>query len=247
MIANIDDNIGRLLAKLDEWGIAQKTLIVFMTDNGGTAGVEIFNAGMRGTKATPWLGGTRAASFWRWPGALVPHDVTALAAHLDFFPTLAEIGGAQLNDKVRAQVEGRSLVPLLADAHADWPERSLFTHVGRWPKGADPELFKYAHCAVRTSRWHLVCDTNGPKEWQLFDVPADPGEQHNVAADHPETIAQFNAAYDGWWSAAVPMLINEKAALPKMNPLKTLYWSQFGGGPSEEDLKKMDPADVLSR
>jgi arylsulfatase len=247
MIVNIDDNIGRVLAKLDEWGIAQKTLIVFMTDNGGTAGVQVFNAGMRGSKATPWLGGTRAASFWRWPGTLSPHEVTALTAHLDFFPTLAEIGGAKLDDKVRAQVEGRSLVPLLADTQADWPERTLFTHVGRWPKGADPELFKYAHCAVRTPRWHLVCDTNGPKEWQLFDVPADPGEQHNLAAEHPEAVAQLDAAYDAWWGAAVPMLINENAALPKMNPLKTLYWSQFGGGPSAEDLKKMDPTDVLSR
>ena len=72
MIANIDDNVGRLLAKLKEWDIERDTLVIFMTDNGGTAGVPVYNAGMRGRKVTPYLGGTRAASFWRWPGTLDP-------------------------------------------------------------------------------------------------------------------------------------------------------------------------------
>ncbi len=67
MIANIDDNFGKLLAKLDEWKIADDTLVIFMTDNGGTAGVKVFNAGMRGAKATPYIGGTHVPSFWRWP------------------------------------------------------------------------------------------------------------------------------------------------------------------------------------
>jgi arylsulfatase len=173
--------------------------------------------------------------------------VTALTAHIDFFPTIAEITGAKLDDKARAQVEGLSLVPLLADAHAPWPERTLFTHVGRWPKGEDPEKYKYAHCAVRTPRWHLVCDTNGRKEWQLFDLQADPGEQHDVSTEHADTVAQLDAAYDRWWASAVPMMVNENAPLPKMNPMKTLYWSQFGGGPSTEDLEKMDPKNVLKR
>lgn len=68
MVANIDDNIGRLLGKLKEWGIERDTLVVFMNGNGGTGGVKIYNAGMRGQKVTAFLGGTRAASFWRWPG-----------------------------------------------------------------------------------------------------------------------------------------------------------------------------------
>src|SRR5438094_4414927 len=99
-----------------------------MNDNGGTAGVS-------GGKNTPWLGGTRAASFWRWPGTLKPGDVDRLTAHIDFFPTLAEIAGAKLSDGVKAQVEGRSLLPLLRDPKPEWPDRVLFTHVGRWPKG----------------------------------------------------------------------------------------------------------------
>src|SRR5262249_13751196 len=159
-------------------------LVIFMNDNGGTAGVETFNAGMRGMKVTPWLGGTRAASFWRWPGTLKPADCDQLAAHIDFFPTLAEIAGAKLSDEVKKQVEGRSLVPLLTDPKAEWADRTLFTHVGRWPKGKAEE-FKLVDCSVRTRQWHLV--SAGKKSlWQLFDVSKDYGEKSDVIADHPE-------------------------------------------------------------
>ena len=72
MITNIDDNVGKLLARLKELGIERDTLVVFMNDNGGTAGCRIWNAGMRGTKGTASNGGTRAMSLWRWPGTLEP-------------------------------------------------------------------------------------------------------------------------------------------------------------------------------
>ncbi len=232
MIANIDDNVGRLLGKLKDWGIERDTLVIFMNDNGGTAGVSVHNAGMRGSKVTPWLGGTRAASFWRWPGTLTPGDVERLAAHIDFFPTLAEISGAKPTAEVKAQVEGRSLVPLLLNAKADWPARTLFTHVGRWPKGAKPADWKYASCAVRTPRWHLVCDTRDrSKRWQLFDVKADPGEKMDVAEKHPEVVKEMEAAYDRWWESVLPQMVNENAVGPKVNAFKELYWKQFGGGP----------------
>ena len=79
--------------------------------------------------------GNPAASFWRWPGTLQPADCKALAAHIDYFPTIATIAGAKLEGKVTAQVEGRSLVPLLEKPDSPWPTRLLFTHVGRWPRG----------------------------------------------------------------------------------------------------------------
>ena len=113
---------------------------------------------------------------------------------------MAEIAGAKLTDEVKAQVEGRSLVPLLRDPKAEWPDRILFTHVGRWPKGAKPADHKYAHCSVRSPRWHLVCDAkDGKKQWQLFDVKADPGEKTDVADKHPEVVKELDAAYDKWW------------------------------------------------
>lgn len=113
MIHNIDENVGKLLAQLERSGLAQTTLVIFMSDNGGTAGTKVFNAGMRAQKGTPWIGGTRANSFWRWPGRFQPADVSAYTAHIDVFPTLAAITGMKLDAKVRAQIEGRSLLPLL--------------------------------------------------------------------------------------------------------------------------------------
>lgn len=229
MIANIDDNVGRLLARLAGWGIERDTLVLFMNDNGGTAGVSVFNAGMRGQKVTPWLGGTHAASFWRWPGTLKPADVDALAAHIDVFPTLAEIAGARLTGDVKRQVEGRSLLPLLRNPKAPWADRILFTHVGRWPKGDPPADYKYARCSVRSPRWHLVSDEpDGKKFWQLFDVRTDYGEKTDVAERHPEVVKELEAAYDRWWDSVQPQLVNENAVGPKENPFKVLYERQLG-------------------
>ena len=229
MIANIDDNVGKLLAKLNEWGIERDTLVIFMNDNGGTVGVQVHNAGMRGSKVTPWLGGTRASSLWRWPGTLKPGDVNKLAAHIDFFPTLADLAGAKLTDDLKAQVEGRSLVPLLADPQAAWPDRTLFTHVGRWQKGNSPETCKFSQCSVRTPRWHLVSTAKpGEKDWQLFDITSDPGEKTDLAAQQPQVVAELTKSYDAWWESVQPQLVNENVPLAPENPFKALFEKQYG-------------------
>ncbi len=234
MVANIDDNVGRLLARLDALGIQRRTLVIFMNDNGGTGGVKIHNVGMRGQKGTAWLGGTRACSFWRWPDVIAPGDCGALTAHVDFFPTLSELAGADLNATVRGQVEGRSLVPLLKNPAAAWPERTLFTHVGRWPKGTDPAEWKYKMCSVRTPRWHLVSPDGGREaRWQLFDVQADPGEKVDCAASNAAHVNALTTQYDAWWASARPLMANEAAVGPKVNPFKEFYWKQFGGGPPQ--------------
>lgn len=246
MIANIDDNVGKLLARLAEWQIERDTLVIFMNDNGGTGGVGVFNAGMRGAKASPWLGGTRAASFWRWPGIFKPADVSQLTAHVDFFPTVAELVGLKLSAAAREQIEGRSLVPLLKDPGAPWADRTLVTHVGRWPHGKAAEA-KYHNCSIRNPRWQMVSPGNGrEKRWQLFDVKADPAEKNDVAADHPDVVKELEAAYDRWWDSVQPQLVNENVIGPKVNPFKELYWKQFGGGPDEALLKAMDPAGKRS-
>lgn len=242
MIHNIDENVGRLLARLREWRVDENTLVVFINDNGTAAGAPVFNAGMRGQKGTVWLGGTRASSFWRWPGTLRPATVTALAAHIDFFPTIAEIAGANPSAAVRQQVEGRSLVPLLQDPGAAWPDRSLVTHQGRWPKGADPDESKYRMAAIRNARWSLVSENGGREPaWQLFDLSTDYGQRNNLIASHPETARELAAAFDRWWADCLPLMVNEKAIGPKLNPFAEWYWQQFGGGPTAEDFRRMDP------
>ena len=242
MLHNIDENIGKLLDQLDRWGIADNTLVIFMNDNGGTAGVNVFNAEMRGAKGTPWIGGTRATSLWRWPKTLAPANCDRLAAHIDFFPTLAEIAGATLDDSLRRQVEGRSLVPLLQNPTADWDERHVFSHVGRWPKKADPSNSKYKSAAVRTKRWALVSEQGGAEpQWQLFDLENDYSQKENVFDKHPGVAKRLAEQFDRWWADCLPLMVNEQAIGPKVNPFQELYYKQFGGSPTPEDLKRMDP------
>ena len=251
MIANIDDNVGRLTAKLGELGIERETLVIFMNDNGGTVGTKIFNAGMRGQKVTPYRGGTRGASFWRLPGAFEPGDCDRLAAHIDIFPTLAELVGAKVPAEVAAKFDGRSLMPLLTNHQAGWSDRILFTHVGRWPKGSDANRAKFMNCSIRDPRWNLVTDysrrlklpagkptppENGPKpilaQWELFDLKADPGETTNVADAHPDVVERLTKAYDAWWDEVVPATVeNERAVGPAINPYHAIYYAQFGGAP----------------
>jgi arylsulfatase len=224
MISNIDDNLGTLLARLKDWNLERNTLLIFMTDNGHPIG-SLYNAGMRGTKGTPYQGGTRVPSFWRWPGVLPEGvDVDRLAAHIDLFPTFAEIAQARFDQPAR--LDGRSLVPLLENLAADWPDRNLFVHLGRWEKGKAAES-KFAQCAVRNGRFRLVNNT------QLFDIKLDPGEMNNVIGQHPDVVAAMRRAYDEWWEEILPCLENESAVGPKVNPFKELYWKQFGGGPGE--------------
>ena len=234
MISNLDDNVGRLLARLREWRLDTNTLVIFMTDN-GHAVRDVYNAGMRGMKGGPYQGGTRVPAFWHWPGKLTPGDRPQLTAHIDIFPTLAQLAGAKLNDAVAQQVEGRSLLPLLASAEAAWPERFLFTHVGRWDRGQAAQS-KYRQCAVQNSRFSLVNNA------ELYDLQADPGETKNVMDEHPQVVVELRAAYDRWWESVLPCLVNELAVGPRVNPFKAAYWAQFGGGPDATISKLMDPA-----
>jgi arylsulfatase A-like enzyme len=222
MITNIDDNMGTLLGKLKAWDLEQKTLVIFQTDNGHPI-ATLYNAGMRAAKGSPYQGGTRVPSFWRWPGVLKRGvDVDRLAAHIDLFPTLAELAGAKIPQQVK--LDGRSLVPLLKDLNADWPDRYLFVHVGRWANGK-AAASKVEQCAVRSSRFRFVNNK------ELYDIKADPGETKNIITEHPEVVAAMRAAYDQWWAEVLPALENEDAVGPKVNPFKARYWKQFGGGP----------------
>lgn len=227
MITNIDENFGKLMAKIKEWKLDEKTVVVFMTDNGGTAGVPVFNAGMRGSKVMPYEGGIRVPSIWRWSGVFRPGAVDRLTAHLDVFPTLAELAGATITPAVADQIDGRSLVPLLRDANAPWSDRELFTHVGRWERG-QAAASKYRNASVRTNRYQMVSAArDGSKHWELYDLWNDPGEQVNVASRFPDVVRQLDRAYDRWWESVLPDLVNEDAVGPAVNPFKERYWKQF--------------------
>jgi arylsulfatase A-like enzyme len=231
MITNIDENVGKLIGKLTELGIENDTLVIYINDNGGTAGCKVFNAGMRGTKCTAFNGGTRSMSLWRWPGTVKPATCDRLTAHLDMFPTFAELAGAKVPEEVAKKLDGFSLVPLLENPQAAWhDERMLFTHVGRWKPGDEPE--KYGNCSVR---WQKYLQVREKGKWCLYDLKADPGEKNDIVDQQKDVVDKLDKAYDAWWAEVLPCMDNEQAykTAPAVNPFKEQYWKQYGGpGPN---------------
>jgi arylsulfatase len=215
MIENIDDNMGLLMEKLEAWKALENTLVIFMTDNGMAMGSATLNgnpytphnAGMRGGKNSPEEGGTRVPSFWYWNGVLGEGvNIPALTAHLDIYRTFCELAGAEIPASPLPP-KGRSLLPLLENPQADWPDRSLFVHKGRWDDGRwnkkDREANRYNGCAVRTARWRWVNNE------RLHDIHADPGQRKDVAAAHPEVVEDLKKRFDTWWESLPPFLVNE--------------------------------------
>lgn len=191
MISNIDDNMARLRRCLETRGLAENTILIFMTDNGTAAGARGeggFNAGMRGTKGSPYEGGHRVPCFIRWPqGGLVGgRDVDELTAHIDILPTLVEL--CRLDLPADVELDGRSLVSLLL-GNADWPQRTLILHSQRVEHPR-----KWRQCAVMTERWRLI----GRDE--LYDLPADPSQTQNVAGEFPAVVAELREAYEDWYA-----------------------------------------------
>lgn len=201
MLTNLDDNLGVLLDRLEHWGRLENTVLVFMGDNGTTLGAghwppeereawgARYNAGMRGAKGSQYEGGHRAFCYVHYPAGGIGggREVSRLTAHLDLLPTLLELCGLPVPEGLA--LDGRSLVPLLRDPAAEWPERTLVVHNQRV---IDP--IRWKQTSVMTDRWRLVDDR------ELHNVVEDPGQRRNLIAEHPEIAARLRAVYEAWWT-----------------------------------------------
>ena len=210
MIANIDENIARLRESLEASQIAENTILIFLTDNGGTAGarqlrsltqdknhvaVDGFNAGMRGNKTSAYEGGHRAACFVHWPqgGFDTGHDIPRLASHFDLLPTLIDLCDLQTSKPLA--FDGISLAPLFRGDDSRWPARTLFVH-NQGRKGAR-EVYegfpiKNKDFCVMTERWRMVGK-------ELYDFRDNPGQTRNVAAQHSDVVEALSRKYEVWW------------------------------------------------
>jgi arylsulfatase A-like enzyme len=203
MIVNIDENLGEFRKELENMGLAENTLLIFMTDNGTTAGwicqksgYEYYNAGMRGWKSFAWEGGHRVPSFWHWPagGLGGGRDVPELTAHLDVLPTLVDL--LDLKKPDGPQIDGQSMKGLLQGKDQPaFDRRTLFAHVQRsyLPPKWD------ASVAMRND-WRLI------EGQELYDLKTDPGQQTDIADQHPEVVAQLREDYESWWASLKPAM-----------------------------------------
>jgi len=191
MLTNIDENVGKLRDELDELGLSENTILVFMTDNGsGPWGVPEYNAGMREAKGSEYEGGHRVPCFISWPagGYQGGRDVEPITAHIDMLPTLIELCGLKKPRNVK--FDGTSLVPLLKQENQNWPDRTLVTDSQRLD-----HLLKWRRCAVMTDRWRLI---NGE---ELYDIKADPGQEENVSDKHSQVVQRLRQDYEKWWDS----------------------------------------------
>lgn len=198
MIANIDENVGRLTEKLRELGLLENTIVMFLNDNGPNT--LRYVGPVRGTKSNVHEGGIRAAFFAHWPKAIKAGRVTDVpSAHIDIMPTLLDVCGVASPREVR--FDGRSIRSLLTGAAPDLPERAIFVQSHR---GDEPIL--YHHFAVITGRWKLLNASGfgreelpGEPKYELYDIQADPGERKNLASEHPEIVDRLRQRYEEWF------------------------------------------------
>lgn len=205
MLANIDENVGRLESFLRDAGLRENTIVVFLTDNGSTYGPGYFNAGMRGGKRTLWEGGHRVPCFIRWPaGDVRPRDIPALTQVQDLLPTLLDLAGVQ--PPAEAGFDGTSLAELLRGkqpsvASADrerlmqkLEDRMLVVQF----TGTEQPVPTRGDACVMWRRWRLLHDR------ELYDLDSDPEQRRDVAADHPDVVARLRAHYAAWWEGVAP-------------------------------------------
>jgi arylsulfatase A-like enzyme len=202
MIANIDENLGKLDAFLREAGLKGDTLLVFLTDNGGTVGVPVFHAGMRGRKIDLYDGGHRVPCFVRWPAGKLrkPGDLAELTQVQDLLPTLIELCG--LKAPASAKFDGVSLARLLRGEAEKLADRMLVVQFSRMN---EPRPRK-GDAAVLWQRWRLVQDR------ELYDLAADPEQKANVVERFPDAAAKMREHYERWWAEMAPK-VNEHEAI----------------------------------
>ncbi len=196
MITNIDDNLAQLLELLEKRGIADNTIVVFMTDNGSAAGsipatprqpAKGYDGGMRAKKGSQYDGGHRVPCFIRYPRQLpVDKDFGSLCAHVDLMPTLARLCDLK-TDRV-GRLDGRDLVDYVK-GDKSWTDRTLVVQSHRVE-----EPVAWRKSAVMTDRWRLV---DGE---ELYDIKADPKQARPLKGpEHQSTIDTLRAAYESWW------------------------------------------------
>jgi arylsulfatase A-like enzyme len=196
MIAHIDKRFGDLERFLASENLRDNTIVIFMTDNGGTAGVATFNAGLRAGKTTYYEGGHRVPCWIRWPEGKVgePRDINIPTQNTDLLPTLCEFCGVTppQTDDADAAYRGVNLAGVLRGSQSALNDRKLVVQYGQIPK-------KFEACVI-WGKWRLVAGE------ELYDVEGDRAQKMDVAKQHPDVVRTMRDFYEQWWSKLEPTL-----------------------------------------
>jgi arylsulfatase A-like enzyme len=229
MIANLDENFGRLLTRLDQWGLSQNTIVVFMAHSGGAGGGG--SATVRGQKGSGYDAGHPVPCFIRWPAKLKGgYDVDLLTAQVDILPTLLDL--CNIRKPKDLKFDGKGLLPLLVRVE-DWAPRTLFVQ----SHGIEmPQMWR--NSAVMYEEFHVL---NRPGEYtvkneyrllsgrQLYDIKKDPGQLYDLSRESPKTVDKLRFDYEEWYkevSARFGEYCEIVLGSPRQNPteLNCMDW-----------------------
>ncbi|MEW6307198.1 MAG: sulfatase-like hydrolase/transferase, partial [Verrucomicrobiota bacterium] len=208
MIESMDDSVGRLMRKLEELKLSERTIIFFTGDNGGLATTEgpntpaTINTPMREGKGYLYEGGTRVPLIVKWPGATKPGGISAVpVSSIDYFPTILEMCGV----KSDAKVDGLSIASVLRGTGA--PKRDgLYWHYPHYSnQGGKPGA------VIRDGDYKLIeFYENG--RWELFNVKTDPRESQNLTEKEPAIAKRLGTKLDAWRRS-----VNAQMMMPNEN------------------------------
>jgi len=197
-IVAVDDQVGKLVATLQKHGLRENTLVIFSSDNGANGG--------EGGTSTPYTGGkglgtqkegwVRVPTIFSMPGTLPEgKQYNGLVANFDFYSTIAALSGS----KIPAHCDGVDLFPYLARERADDAHEYLF-----WLNNEPGDAVRRHLIAARWKDWRLY-RKYAKDPWQLFDLKADPREETDLAAKHPDIVKQLAAQHAEWEKTLAPL------------------------------------------
>jgi arylsulfatase A-like enzyme len=221
MIASLDDSVGRVMQTLDELGVADNTVLIFASDNGGVGGYErealgiadiTDNAPLRHGKGSLYEGGTRVPFIVRWPGRVTAGASCAVPAmHVDLFPTLLEITGAARPEN--HSLDGQSLMPWLLDATTNAVHGPIYQHFpGYLGASAERDTWRTTPAgSIQSGDWKLL-EFFEDGRLELYHLKGDLGETNNLAAKLPAKAKELHAQLAAWRAEIkAPMPTTRKA------------------------------------
>ncbi|HEY2572546.1 MAG TPA: sulfatase [Verrucomicrobiaceae bacterium] len=245
MIASVDDSVGRIMKLLDELKIADHTVLIFSSDNGGVGGYVregikkggdvTDNAPLRSGKGSLYEGGTRDPFIVRWPGVTKAGSTCDVPAiHVDVFPTFLEIAGAA---KPKDQVlDGESLVKLFRDPNASLQRDAIYQHFPGY-LGAGPGEWRTTPVGlVETGDWKLM-EFFEDGRLELYNLKDDIGESKNLAKDMPDKASELHSKMLAWRTEI-------KAPMPTKNDGATPAEGKKGKGKGKGKKKDQAAADA---
>ena len=220
MIANIDENFGKLLRFLENKKLKNNTIVIFMSDNGTRFGYNRdsklgFNKGFEGIKGSKLEGGHRAPFFIRWPKGKIEggRDNNTLAAHIDVLPTLASLCGILIDDVMA--IDGVDFSSILKKPSLHMPKRTLFLHNRQDWRPPD----RAEDVCILQDEWRLL------NQKELYDIAKDPKQEQNLASLYPDKVLELLAAHQVFMKGA------------KENPEYRELPSAVIGSPEQKEIK----------